>query len=71
MFAIKFVLRNRATGLNMRYRDVHERHISAKQREKLAADRATRATTEAEKEKARRWVEAWGAVARVHPLRRS
>ncbi len=55
----------------MGYRDVHERHISAKEREKLAADRVTRATTEAEKEKAQRWAEAWGAVARVHPLRRS
>lgn len=55
----------------MGYRDVHERHISAKQREKLAADRAMHAKTEAEKEKALRWVEAWGAVARVHPLRRS
>jgi len=55
----------------MGYRDVHERHISAKQKEKLAAERATHAKTEAEKEKALRWVEAWGAVARVHPLRRS
>ena len=55
----------------MAYRDVHERHISAKQRAGLAADRATHATTEAEKERARRWVEAWSTVARVHPLRRS
>lgn len=55
----------------MGYRDVHERHISAKRRAELATDRATRATTEAEKEKARRWAEAWNTVVRVHPLRRS
>lgn len=55
----------------MGFRDVHERHLSAKRRVKLAGDRVTHATTEAEKEKARRWVEAWGAIARVHPLRRS
>lgn len=55
----------------MAYRDVHERHISSKQRAELAANRATQATTEAEKERARRWAEAWGTVARVHPLRRS
>ena len=55
----------------MGYRDVHERHISATQKAKLAAARASNATTQAEKEKALRWAEAWGAVARVHPLRRS
>ena len=55
----------------MGYRDVHERHISATQRVKLAAARASNAATQAEKEKAQRWVEAWGMVARVHPLRRS
>ena len=55
----------------MGYRDVHERHICATQRARLAAERAIQATTPAEKEKAQRWAEAWGAVARVHPLRRS
>lgn len=55
----------------MAYRDVHERHICATQRAKLAADRANRAETPEEKEKAQRWVEVWGAIARVHPLRRS
>jgi hypothetical protein len=55
----------------MGYRDVHERHICATRRAKLAADRAIHATTQAEKEKALRWAEAWGSVARVHPLRRS
>lgn len=55
----------------MAYRDVHERHISATQRAKLAAERASHATTEAERDIAQRWVEAWNIVARVHPLRRS
>ena len=55
----------------MRYRDVHERYISAKQRVKLAAERVSHAKTEAEKQKAQRWVEAWDVVARAHPLRRS
>ena len=55
----------------MAYRDVHERHISATHRAKLAAERASHATTAAEKELARRWMEAWNVVARVHPLRRS
>jgi hypothetical protein len=55
----------------MRYRDVHERYLSAKQRAKLAAERVSRATTEVEKQKAQRWVEIWDVVARVHPLRRS
>lgn len=55
----------------MGYRDVHQRHISAKHRAELAADRAIRAETEAEKKKAQRWVEIWSSVARVHPQRRS
>jgi hypothetical protein len=55
----------------MRYRDVHERYTSAKQRAKLAAERVSHATTEAEKQKAQRWVEIWDVVARAHPLRRS
>jgi len=55
----------------MGYRDIHERHICAMQRAKLAAERTGRAKTQTEKEKAQRWADAWGAVARVHPLRRS
>ena len=55
----------------MHYRDVHERYLSAKLRAKLAAERARKATAEAEKQKALRWVESWDAVARAHPLRRS
>jgi hypothetical protein len=55
----------------MRYRDVHERYTSAKQRVKLAVERVSHATTEAEKQKAQRWVDAWDTVARAHPLRRS
>ena len=55
----------------MRYRDVHERYISAKERVKLAAERLSHATTDAEKQRAQRWVDAWDTVARVHPLRRS
>jgi hypothetical protein len=55
----------------MRYRDVHERYLSAKERVKLAAERLSHATTDAEKEQAQRWVDAWDTVARVHPLRRS
>jgi hypothetical protein len=55
----------------MGYRDVHERYTSAKERVKLAAERLSHATTEAEKQKAQRWVDAWDNVARAHPLRRS
>jgi hypothetical protein len=55
----------------MGYRDVHERYISAKQRVKLAAERLSHATTDAERQKAQRWVEAWDTVVRAHPLRRS
>jgi hypothetical protein len=55
----------------MPYRDIHQRHATAMRRASLAVDRAIRATTPAEKEKARRWAEAWGTIARVHPLRRS
>ncbi len=55
----------------MGYRDVHERYISAKQRVKQAAERASHASDDAEKQKAQRWVEAWDAVVRAHPLRRS
>jgi hypothetical protein len=38
---------------------------------KLAAERVSYATTEAEKQKAQRWVEASDAVAGARPLRRS
>lgn len=38
----------------MSYRDVHEHHISAMRRASLAVDRSIRASTPAEKEKARR-----------------
>jgi hypothetical protein len=55
----------------MGYRDVHERYTSAKERVKLATERLSHATTEAEKQKAQRWVDAWDNVARAHPLRRS
>jgi hypothetical protein len=55
----------------MGYRDVHERYISAKQRVKLAAERLSHATTDVEKQKAQRWVDAWDTVVRAHPLRRS
>ena len=71
IFALKSTLFNLAAGGNMRYRDVHERYISAKQRVKLAAERLNHATNDAEKQKAQRWVDAWDTVVRAHPLRRS
>lgn len=68
---LNLTLSNLAAGGNMGYRDVHERYISAKQRVKLAAERLSHATTDVEKQKAQRWVDAWDTVVRAHPLRRS
>ena len=55
----------------MGYRDIHERHIYATKRAKSATERAARAANQADRDNARRWAEAWGAVARAHPSRRS
>jgi len=53
--------------------DSRRRHARrpAKERVNVGAVRLGKGRTDAEKEKAQRWVDAWDTVARVHPLRRS
>ena len=53
----------------MTQRDIYQRKAYAMRRMSLAVDRLKQATSADDREKARYWIQIWGAVSRIHQFK--